>query len=648
MAGNVITVEVLAEVRKMTEGIDTVNKQLGNVEKASKSASGVLKGALAADLIAGGVSAIKDGLTEAYDAVREQDRLAAQTAATLKSTGGAAGVTAGQITDLADSLEKKSLIDAEAIQNGANLMLTFTGVKNAAGEGNDVFDQSIQTMTDMATALGKDTPAAATMLGKALNDPIKGVGALAKVGVSFTDQQKDQIATMMEAGDLTGAQKVILAELNKEYGGSAQAAANADGGFKRLKDTFDGLLEEGIRLVLPAVQQLATWLADNLPGAIDQAKAALEPLTPALDAIGGALGAAFQWMTENPETVTAFATAIGVMAAAIGIVTAVQWLWNAAMTANPIGLIIVGIAALVAAIVWVTVNIDTVTAFIGDAWNSIKQWTIDTWNGIATAVSDAWNAAVKWVTDGINGIIKWITDGWTKLGELNGKAWTLLTTTISDGINKAVQFVASLPGKALSALSSLGSKIAGAATAAWNWFYNTTVATAQRAINWVLGIPGKITSGLGNLGNLLKDAGKSIIDGFLNGLKASWAAVTEFVGGIASWIADHKGPLSYDAVLLEPAGRAIMTGLTRAMRAARPALGRELAAITGQIETGLTPTMGAGVLPATTPRSALGRGTQPVINITVEAGVGSSPVEIGRQIVAAIEAYIRGGGRVAF
>lgn len=83
----------------------------------------------------------------------------------------------------------------------------------------------------------------------------------------------------------------------------------------------------------------------------------------------------------------------------------------------------------------------------------------------------------------------------------------------------------------------------------------------NEVVKWVGDVPKNIVAALGNVGNLLKDAGKSIIDGFFNGLKESYKKVTDFVGGIADWIAKNKGPLNYDKRLLEPAGNAIMEGL---------------------------------------------------------------------------------------
>lgn len=153
-----------------------------------------------------------------------------QTNAVLTSTGGTANVTAQSINTLTSSLSKKTAMDQTAIRTGENMLLTFTNVKNGVGKGNDVFNQATATILDMSKALGQDTKSSAMQLGKALNDPIKGVAALQRVGVSFTASQKEQIKSLTASGNAMGAQKIILAELNKEFGGSA--AASATGGAK--------------------------------------------------------------------------------------------------------------------------------------------------------------------------------------------------------------------------------------------------------------------------------------------------------------------------------------------------------------------------------------------------------------------------------
>ncbi len=233
---------------------------------------------------------------------RESARISALTAQAIKSTGGAANVTAKQVGRLSTAISNKTGVDDEQIQSGANLLLTFTNVRNEVGKGNKIFNRANQAVTDMSAALGQDTKSSAIQLGKALNDPVKGITALSRVGVAFTEQQKAQITAMVENGNQVGAQKVILAELGKEFGGAAAAMATPG---DKLKVTLGNLGESiGAQLiphidtfarfmvkkgipavvqfggflkanVLPPVKQFAGFLASNvIPPVVKFAKAA--------------------------------------------------------------------------------------------------------------------------------------------------------------------------------------------------------------------------------------------------------------------------------------------------------------------------------------------------------------------------------------
>lgn len=230
--------------------------------------SGVTKGAkkgvapavkIAGAAITAGIAvALKGAITEGREAIK----VGKQTNAVIKSTGGAARVSAKEVSRLAEQLSVKAGVDDELIQSGENLLLTFTKVRNEAGKGNDIFNQGTKIALDMSVALGQDMKSSVIQVGKALNDPIKGVTALQRVGVSFTKDQKEQIKTLVETGDTLGAQKLILRELNTEFKGSAAAQA----------DPFDKFnvavknLQENIGVTLLPVLGSA---ADALSGFID-------------------------------------------------------------------------------------------------------------------------------------------------------------------------------------------------------------------------------------------------------------------------------------------------------------------------------------------------------------------------------------------
>lgn len=224
------------------------------------------EGLSVAKTFAAGFAAVKavDFLKDSVAEAREAREVANLTAAALKSTGGAANVSAEQIADNAEALSLKTGVDDEAIQSGENLLLTFTKVRNEVGEGNDIFDQATRLGLDMATALGTDARSAALQLGKALNDPVKGVTALQRAGVSFTAAQREQIKAMVEAGDVLGAQKIILGELSTQFGGAAEAAADP---MKRLSVVAGNLKEQVGSALLPTIDRVADALAGMSPEA---------------------------------------------------------------------------------------------------------------------------------------------------------------------------------------------------------------------------------------------------------------------------------------------------------------------------------------------------------------------------------------------
>lgn len=197
-------------------------------------------------------------------------QVARVSAQAIKSTGGAAKITADQVGDLATAISNKTGADDEAIQSGANLLLTFTNIKNGVGAGNDIFNQATSAITDMTAAMNdgqvtqQGLKTSAIQVGKALNDPIKGVTALQKVGVTFTAEQKKQIETLVKSGKTMQAQKIILGELGKEFGGAAAAAGDP---FTRLTTIFGNLGEQIGGYLLPYANKFANFVSNKLiPG----------------------------------------------------------------------------------------------------------------------------------------------------------------------------------------------------------------------------------------------------------------------------------------------------------------------------------------------------------------------------------------------
>lgn len=264
------------------------------MDRAGSKAGGILGGAIgrAVTLAVSAVAVKKayDFVKGAVDNARESIEVSKQTEAVIRSTGGAANVTADHVDKLATAISNKTAMDDEAIASSENLLLTFKDVRNEVGAGNDIFDQASAVIADMSVALKTDLKGASIQVGKALNDPIQGITALTRSGVTFTQQQKDQIKTLVESGDKLGAQKIILAELRTEFGGSAEAVATSSG---RLSVVWGNLTEDLGKRLVPAIDAAAGFLADRLPGAADVAFAGLDHLSGMVGDLAGDIGSFF-------------------------------------------------------------------------------------------------------------------------------------------------------------------------------------------------------------------------------------------------------------------------------------------------------------------------------------------------------------------
>jgi hypothetical protein len=162
----------------------------------------------------------------------------AQLAAALKSTGNAADQTISQLNDHAEALSRVSTFGDDAISKAQALLMTFTRISGPT------FTRATEAILDMAQAMGTDLQGATIQIGKALNNPVQGVTALARAGVQFSDDQKAMIASLVESNQLLKAQDIILKELETQFGGSAKAARNTLGGaLQGLSNEFGNLFE---------------------------------------------------------------------------------------------------------------------------------------------------------------------------------------------------------------------------------------------------------------------------------------------------------------------------------------------------------------------------------------------------------------------
>lgn len=423
MADRTITADLIGRDRSMSAAFDKAGKSaerngalIGKVGKVI--GTGLKVGALAAG---GGLLALGGFIAQGVKDAGSYQTVLKKTAAVLKSTGNVAGTSVKGIQDQAAALETMSGVDEELIINSQNVLATFTGIRNVGK--NKIFDQATKSALDISTALGTDLQGASIQVGKALNDPIKGVGALSRVGVSFTAQQKEQIKTMVKNGDTMGAQKIILGELNKEFGGAAKAAGSGfEGALARAQDALSDTGRTIGQMILPYVTQLAEWFAVKFPPAFQQATYAVQGFISAFQGEGvtsdGFIGKAeragviakstFETLRNVIGTVVAiiqhpafpyFAKTIGVITAAVLVYSATMKavavataIWEAAqaalnvvLTLNPIGLVIVAVAALTAGIIYAYKHSETFRTIFLAVFKAVGNTVLTTVSGIIGA-----------------------------------------------------------------------------------------------------------------------------------------------------------------------------------------------------------------------------------------------------------------------
>jgi len=156
--------------------------------------------------------------------------------------------------------------------------------------------QATETVLDMSTALGQDTKSSAVQLGKALQDPILGITALRRVGVNFSEDQKTVIENLVKTGNKAEAQRLILKELNTEFGGSARNAAQTfAGSMAQLGNVLDDVMEVIGSVVVdaldPLIGAIQTWIyeAGGAEAIGQKLVAGFEALKPYFPIIAGAI-----------------------------------------------------------------------------------------------------------------------------------------------------------------------------------------------------------------------------------------------------------------------------------------------------------------------------------------------------------------------
>lgn len=324
--------------------------------------------------------------------VRAWDKQAKAIAAVengIRSTGGVAGRTIEQLTAQASELQQTSLFGDEEILTGVTQqMLTFGKV------AGDQFDRAQVATLDLSAKLGTDLQSSAIMVGKALNDPVRGITAMSRAGVQFSDSQKEVIKNLAETGRIAEAQNLILDELEVQYGGTAAAAARAGTGpLKQFTNNLGDLTEQFGQLILVALNPVINLLND---------------LTLRFQALPAPVKASIL-------VVAGLAAAAGPLLVALGTLLVVLPKIRAALLAVNRSTLI--LTAKIIAITAVVAAFAAAAYLIYKNWSGISAFFRDLWQGVVSATTAAMGLVQARVEGGFLRLIRTMSGLGAKLLE---------------------------------------------------------------------------------------------------------------------------------------------------------------------------------------------------------------------------------------
>jgi hypothetical protein len=335
--------------------------------------------------------------SESVKAFAAAEQGASQTRAALESMGNASGRSFEQLYAAADDAQRKYAVDNdEVLQRVTANLLTFGNVAGAQ------FDRAQVAAIDLSRRLGTDLQASTLMVGKALNDPVKGLAALRRVGIQFTADQQAVIKAMVETGDVAGAQGVMLTELERQFGGAGAAyAATAAGqaeatrlAFGDMQEVFGQLIAEiGVPLLTAVRDVLQAFLSldPGMQKIIFAGLALLAALGPIIGILGGLLTILATVGPAMAVLAPIFA-GLGVAAGAAGGIIMGTLGAALAFILSPIGLVVAAVAALIA--IWVFFG-DDIQRVVGHVW----QW-----------LQGKFAELVQWLGGLVESVTKWWAD----------------------------------------------------------------------------------------------------------------------------------------------------------------------------------------------------------------------------------------------
>ena len=368
----------------------------------------------------------------------------------------------------------------------------------------------------------------------------------------------------------------------------------------------------------PAVKDLArTFTEDVLPVLKDLGTFLVETVLPVLVKLG-------TWIGEHIEPLATLAGVVGTVVAAMRVwkavtsaFTAVQAALNVVMALNPIGLVVIALVALVAALVIAYKKSEKFRAVVDKVWGAVKGAAKKVWEWLTVTIPEKAKALFDGIKRWLGQIPEWIGEKWAAVKSRTREAWAWIRD-----------------------------KIVGAVVRAW-----TAVRDKFRQIvGKVTGLKDAVTGAVRGAGSWLRETGVNLIEGLWDGIKGmgSWIA-----GKITGFISEHvPGPVKKVLGIASPSklfrqfGKWTTEGLALGMRDKAGLASKAAGGLAGAVADGFeAPRLRLEARPRFEGAAATHAATPRTFQISVDVAPGGDPVEVGRAVVDAISAFENAGGR---
>ena len=589
----IIDADITKAVAKMKDATEAASGVGGSLKSVGKIAGA----ALGTAAIASFGKASVDAATEAAVATARLDQI-------FLSMGDSTGQASDAAQAYASALSKKIGVEDESIMAGQAQLATFGEVSNETARMAGIFDRATTAGADLAAAGFGSIESNAVQLGKALQDPTKGMTALAKSGVTFTDAQKEQIKALQDSGNLLEAQKIVLGAVEQQVGGTAEATVTSQQkaalAFGEVQETVGGKL-------LP-VLNTALGLFTKFSGVIIPVAAAIAALVIAAKA---------------------YALAQQLASAATAIWSGIQAVFNVIMALNPIMLVVLAIAALVAGVIiaynkfdWFRELIQTIWGWIKDNWPLLLAILLGPFGPVVLLVVKNFDT----IKNTIQTVWEWIKDN-----------WPLLLAIITGPIGIAVLLVTKN--------------------------FDTLKAVAMSAVDWVMDRFQDLTGFLSRIVGSIQGILSTIADAIRYPIDAATQAVQWVMDKFNSLVDFFRGLVSSIGGFARDIANAIKNPINAVIRAIN---GIQIQI--PKVDIPLGPTIGGGtigfphipelakggavlrtgiaVVHEGETFSGVGRKASPTtVNITVNTtGLGADAPQIQRAVVRALRGYTARNG----